>query len=240
MDLVTLAFAFAAGVLSAANPCVLPVIPVVFATAASTHKLGPVALVAGLTLSFVAFCIFIATIGFSLGMDGSGLYAAAAVVLIAIGLVLMVPRLQAQVAIATSPVVNWAGQRLGALSAGGLTGQFGVGLLLGVVWTPCVGPTLGAASVLAVQGRDLGQVALTMVVFAIGATLPLVLLGLVSRQVFAKWRDSLLSVGNTAKIVFGAVLVASGLLMLTGLDKVLMARLLELMPEWLTNLTTRF
>ena len=63
----------------------------------------------------------------------------------------------------------------------GLAGQFAVGLLLGAVWSPCVGPTLGAASLLASQGKDLPQVALTMVVFGIGAAVPLILLGLLSR-----------------------------------------------------------
>jgi cytochrome c-type biogenesis protein len=54
--------------------------------------------------------------------------------------------------------------------------------LLGAVWSPCVGPTLGAASLLASQGHDLLQVALTMAVFGIGAALPLILLGVVARD----------------------------------------------------------
>ena len=72
-----------------------------------------------------------------------------------------------------------AGPRtFGGFASRGLSGQFSVGLLLGMVWTPCVGPTLGAASLLAAQGKHLGEVGLTMVVFGIGAALPLLLLGL--------------------------------------------------------------
>lgn len=240
MELLTVGFAFVAGVLSFLNPCTLPLLPIVLAAAASTHRFGSIALAGGLALSFVAIGIFVATIGFSLGIDGSGLQKVAAVLLVAIGLVLIVPRFQAQVALATGPLVNWADRRFGGRSRGSLAGQFGVGMLLGVVWTPCVGPTLGAVSVLAAQGRDLGQVALTMTVFALGAALPLVLFGLASRQALIAWRGRLLSVGSGAKVALGIVLIATGALILTGLDKPMMTALLDLTPEWVGNLTTRF
>ena len=77
-----------------------------------------------------------------------------------------------------APLANWANGRLEGRDTGGPAGQFGVGVLLGAVWSPCVGPTLGAASLLAAQGRDLGQVALTMFVFGLGAALPLLALGI--------------------------------------------------------------
>lgn len=240
MELLTIAFAFVAGVLSFLNPCVLPLLPIVFAAAATSLKLGPVALASGLILSFVTLGIFVATIGLSLGIDGSGLQKAAAVFLVVIGLVLIVPQFQARAALAAGPLANWADQRFGGIAGRGLGGQVGVGMLLGIVWTPCVGPTLGAVSVLAAQGRDLGQVALTMTVFAAGAALPLVLFGLVSRQALIAWRGRLLSVGSGAKIALGIVLVATGLLILTGLDKPLQTFLLDLAPEWLSDLTTRF
>jgi hypothetical protein len=66
--------------------------------------------------------------------------------------------------------------RFDGFTTAGVLGQFGVGVLLGAVWSPCVGPTLGAASLLASQGRDLGVVALTMLLFGFGAALPLLLL----------------------------------------------------------------
>ncbi len=82
--------------------------------------------------------------------------------LIAIGIVLVMPSLQQRLAVAAGPVSNWLEQQWGSVTLPGVTGQFLVGLLLGAVWSPCVGPTLGAASVLAAQGKDLGQVAATM------------------------------------------------------------------------------
>lgn len=230
--------AFLAGILSTLSPCVLPLLPIVLGTALTQHRLGPVALAAGLATSFVAIGLFIATIGFSIGLDGGVFRLAAAIVLMLIGLVMIVPCLQAQVALAAGPVGNWAEQRFGNVSGSGLSGQFAVGLLLGAVWSPCVGPTLGAASVLAAQGRDLGQVALTMTAFGLGAALPLLLLGLVSREAMLRWRGRLMSAGQGPKLAMGTVLIAVGILIATGLDKRFEAVLVEHSPEWLTRLTT--
>ena len=169
----TLGLAFLAGVLSVLSPCVLPLLPIVLGTAASEHRLGPIALAVGLALSFVTIGLFVATIGFAAGLDGDVFRAISAALLIAIGLVLLVPKLQAQFALAASPVGNWVDDRLGGFATGGLWGQFALGLLLGAVWSPCVGPTLGAASILAAKGENLGEVALTMFAFGLGAALPL-------------------------------------------------------------------
>jgi cytochrome c-type biogenesis protein len=178
----TTALAFLAGILSALSPCVLPLLPIVLGTALSEHRAGPFALAAGLALSFVVIGLVVATVGFAIGLDAGVFRMVAGVLLIAVGIVLLAPQLQAQFALAAGPVGNWTEQRFGGFSTAGLGGQFAVGLLLGAVWSPCVGPTLGAASVLASQGKDLGAVIVTMLAFGIGAALPLVLLGLVSRE----------------------------------------------------------
>jgi cytochrome c biogenesis protein CcdA len=164
----------------------------------------------------------------------------AAILLIAVGLVLLVPQFQARLAVAAGPVSNWTEQRFGGFSTAGLGGQFAVGLLLGAVWSPCAGPTLGAASVLAAQGTDLGAVALTMLVFGLGAGTPLVLLGFVSREVMMRWRARLMAAGQRGKLAMGALLVATGILILTGADKAIETALVEVSPAWLNELTTRF
>ena len=107
-------------------------------------------------------------------------------------------------------------------------------------WAPCVGPTLGAASVLAARGEDLGSVALTMVVFGIGAAVPLLVLGTLSRERLLAWRGRLSQAGNGVKKAMGAVLAGVGLMILVGWDKTIEAYLVEISPTWLTALTTRF
>ncbi len=235
-----LSFAFLAGLLSVLSPCVLPLLPIVFGSAASAYRWGPVALAAGVALSFVTVGLFIATIGFSIGLDAGLFRSAAAIVLIAIGIVLVMPSLQQRVAVAAGPVSNWMEQQWGGATLPGVTGQFLVGLLLGAVWSPCVGPTLGAASVLAAQGKDLSHVAVTMLVFGMGAALPLLVLGLLSREVLMHWRSRLHAAGTGAKMTLGAVLIATGLFIVSGLDKTVEVKLVAASPAWLTDLTTRF
>ena len=236
----TLGLAFLAGVLSVLSPCVLPLLPIVLGTAASEHRLGPIALAVGLALSFVTIGLFIATVGFAIGLDADVFRAISAMLLIAIGLVLLVPKLQAQFALVASPVGNWVDERLGGFGTGGFGGQFALGLMLGGVWSPCVGPTLGAASILAAKGENLGQVALTMFVFGLGAALPLMLLGFLSREAMMRWRGRMMEAGKGGKVLLGVVLVAIGLIVATGLDKRIETMLVDASPAWLTELTTRF
>ena len=158
----SLGLAFLAGILSVLSPCVLPLLPLVLGADASENRLGPVALAGGLALSFVTIGLCVATAGLAIGLDAGIFRIGAALMLILIGLVLMVPAAQTRLAVAAGPMSNWTESRFGGFSTAGLSGQFGVGLLLGAVWSPCVGPTLGAASLLASQGRDLGAVALTV------------------------------------------------------------------------------
>ncbi|TXM72753.1 cytochrome c biogenesis protein CcdA [Methylobacterium sp. WL12] len=235
----SLGLAFLAGILSVLSPCVLPLLPLVLGAAASEHRLGPAALAAGLALSFVVIGLFVATVGFAIGLDAGIFRTGAAIMLILIGLVLMVPAAQTRLAVAAGPVSNWTESRFGGFSTAGLLGQFGVGMLLGAVWSPCVGPTLGAASLLASQGRDLGVVALTMLLFGLGAALPLLLLGTLSREVLMRWRDRMMGLGKGLKAALGLILVVTGVTIVLGYDKVLEAGLVNASPAWLTDLTTR-
>jgi cytochrome c biogenesis protein CcdA len=238
--LTTIGLAGLAGTLSTLSPCVLPLMPIVLGAAAAESRFGPLALAAGLAISFSAIGLFVATIGFAVGLDADLFRTTAALLMTGIGIVLMAPALQARVAVAAGPVGSWAEERFGGFSTSGIGGQFGVGLLLGAVWAPCVGPTLGAASVLAARGEDLGSVALTMVVFGIGAAIPLLILGTLSRDRLLAWRGRLSQAGNGVKKAMGAVLAGVGLMILVGWDKRIEAYLVEISPSWLTALTTRF
>ena len=232
--------ALLAGVLSTLSPCVLPLVPIVLGTAASEHRLGPVALALGVAISFTAIGLFVATVGFSVGLDGEVFRTAAAAVLFCLGVVLMVPSFQARFALASAPIGSWADTQFGGFSTIGLRGQFGVGLLLGAVWSPCVGPTLGAASVLAAERQDLAQVAITMVFFGAGTALPLLFVGALSRKALLRWRGQMTRVGGALKFAFGLALIFTAGGILLGLDRTIETALVTASPEWLTNLTTRF
>ncbi len=240
MTIGALALAALAGVLSVLSPCVLPLLPIVLGAAAAEHRWAPAALALGVAISFTVLGLFVATVGFAIGIDGSLFRVVAALLLLTVGIVLLVQPLQVRLAAAGSPIGNTIEETFGRFSTQGASGQFVLGLLLGAVWAPCVGPTLGAASVLAARGENLGQVGLTMAAFGIGAALPLLLLGMLSREAMLRWRGRLLETGSAGKALLGIVLILVALLILSGQDKALEAALVEASPAWLTNLTTRF
>ena len=236
----SMGFGFLAGMLSTLSPCVLPLLPLVLGPASTAHRFGLLALAAGVVGSFVAVGMFVATIGFSVGLDGEVFRTASAVMLAILGIVLLSANLQNRFAMATGGVSNWGSTLMARLSPGGLRGQFLLGLLLGAVWSPCVGPTLGAASVLAAQGSNLGSVAAVMVAFGIGTSVPLLLVGSLSREAMKRWRGRMMDAGKTGKLVLGSSALAVAVLILTGVDRKLEGFLVDLSPAWLTHLTTMF
>lgn len=231
---------YLAGALSTLSPCVLPLVPILVASALSQHRYGPLALAAGLTLSFSVIGLFIATIGVSLGLDQGVFRQGAALLLIAFGVLLLSDRLQQKFAAATAGIGASGQGWLARIRTEDWPGQFAVGLLLGVVWSPCVGPTLGAASTLAAQGSHLTQIAVLMLLFGLGAGTPLVLLGTLSREAMQRTRGKLLSFGRRGKLLFGAVMLVLGASILSGADKRFEALVIDHSPQWLTDLTTRF
>jgi len=238
--LVTFALAYLAGALSTLSPCVLPLLPILIASATAQHRFGPVALAVGLTLSFTAVALFIATLGAAIGLDAGVLRRAAAVLLIVFGALLLSVRAQDYVAQATSGLGRAGDGLLARLTGSGWRGQLAVGLVLGLVWSPCVGPTLGAASTLAAQGSHLPQIAGLMLVFGLGAGTPLVAIGGLSREAMQRLHGRLLAAGQRGRGLLGAVLLLIGLAILTGWDRGFETWAVEHSPDWLTALTTRF
>lgn len=93
---------------------------------------------------------------------------------------------------------------------------------------------------MAANGEKLGAVTMTMAAFGVGAALPLLVLGLLSRDALMRWRDRLLGAGKNGRIVLGVLLVVIGTFVVSGADKRVEAALVEASPAWLTQLTTRF
>lgn len=231
--------AFVAGALSVLSPCVLPLLPILFGSAASRHRWGPLALGAGIAFSFTTVALFMATIGLSLGLDSEMLRHGGGLALLVFGTILLVPALQARFAAAGAPVMAWGGQAFRGLEQGGLMTQGLLGGLLGLVWSPCVGPTLGAASLLAAQGQDLPQVAAVMLAFGLGAGSPLVAIGMISGEGAKRWRPKLRAVARGGKPLLGVALLLTGALISSGLDRHLEVWLVDLSPAWLTRITTQ-
>ncbi len=230
---------FLAGVLSTLSPCVLPLLPILMGSAASTHRLGTFALVGGLMLSFTLIGVGLGSLGGSVGLEQDTLRVVGGVLLILFGAVLYSSRLQDRFGAAVSRLGVGQGL-LARFSLDGLHGQFLLGMLLGIVWSPCVGPTLGVAITLASQGQALAQVAAVMLMFSLGAGLPLLAIGMLSRQALGRWRGRMMEAGQKARKLFGVALLLIGVLVLSGADKGFEKWAVNAMPDWMITLTTRY
>ncbi len=215
-------------------------LPLVLTGAFAQGKWGPVALAGGLVLSFTVLGVGLAAFGQAVGLDTGVVRTLAAVLLLGSGLLLVHAPTQALFARLLTPLAGKANATLDRLSLEGNRGQFLLGLVLGAVWSPCVGPTLGAAVGLAAQRESLAQTTVTMAVFGAGMATIFLAIAYASREVMARRRERMAGIGARARKLFGWLLVGVGILIISGLDKALETMLLWVMPDWLVDLTTRF
>ena len=226
----------AGGGLTTLNPCVLPLLPIVLASAAQENRFGPAALIAGVIISFAGFGSLVAALGFGLGFDPLLIRVFAAALLIAAGVVLLSGQANAVFVRVTAPITAGARSSISRITPSGISGQFLLGFLLGAVWTPCVGPTFGAAVGLAAQRDTFAQARALMVAFGIGLGVVMVALAYGSRRAIAARKNGLQGVSRWGKPVIGGTLVAVGIAVVTGFDKVIETGLVNVMPGWLADL----
>ncbi|NNA68243.1 MULTISPECIES: cytochrome c biogenesis CcdA family protein [Pseudomonas] len=234
IELVSIPLAMVAGVLSILSPCVWPLVPVVMSSTAKSSKLDAVFLALGLSTSFAVAGTIISFVLLNLGIDPVIFRYVAAVLLVFLGLTLVV-----------KPIGDWLTLQLSRLTSrvethnyrgGSAMGQFGLGALLGLVWLPCVGPTLGAAIALASIGQDMSMAFVVMFAFGLGTAAVLILAAVLSGRLLTRWRPGLMSRATHGKRFLGVLLLVLGGLVLTGVDKVLETFALSILPDWLLTL----
>jgi cytochrome c-type biogenesis protein len=236
----TLGLSLLAGLLTTLSPCVLPILPMVAASATGRSRWGLPAMAGGLALAFTAVGVTLARSGELLGLDERSLRLLAGSLMLLLGMALLSSRLQERFSTALAGIGSLGGTALARVRSEHPLAQFGVGALLGLAWSPCVGPTLGAAIALAATGQSSGEAALVMAVFSSGAVLPLIAAGLLSRSAFARLRERAQRSAGWGRWLMGASLLVVGALVVSGFDKQLEAWLLDGGPTWLSELTVKF
>jgi len=231
---------FVAGLVTILNPCVLPLVPILVASALGKSRFGPLALAGGLVVSFTLFGFTVIAFGYSLGINEQLVRLFAGAMLAIAGVVLLVPQAQAALSAAAAPIANFGDQRLAKISGEGWQGQFAVGLLLGIVWAPCVGPTLGVAIAAASQGENLAGSFGIFAIFGLGVATSVIAFAYGSRKAIGERRKTLGWLAKYGKPLFGGALLVVGLMVMTGFDKVIEIAVLDLLPTWLIEFTTRY
>ena len=162
---------------------------------------------------------------------------AGAILMIGFGLILLAPRFGMAFSIATTGLASGADARMDRMDSTGLQGQFGGGLLLGAVWSPCIGPTLGGAIALAAQGESLLWAAAIMAAFAAGVSTLILTLGYGARAALVTHQPLMRRIAENARPFMGAVFIAVGVALLLRLHHLLDAWLLGVLPAWFVDLS---
>ncbi|MGV8988366.1 MAG: cytochrome c biogenesis CcdA family protein [Cypionkella sp.] len=230
-------FGYLAGLLTLINPCVLPILPIVLTSSLRADRRAPIFLALGMSVSFVVLGLGVATLGPALGLREDTVARAAALMMMIFGVVMLVPAMGGQFATATAGFAARADAGIAAQADAGLPGQFLGGALLGAVWSPCIGPTLGAAIGLAAQGKNLTEAAATMLAFALGVSTLIIGLAYGARAVLQRRQAMLRRVATRAKPIIGAVFVLIGAALFFRLNHPVEAWFLSILPPWLVDLS---
>jgi len=235
-----LVFGYIAGLLTLINPCVLPVLPIVLASALQAGRHGPLAIAAGMGVSFVALGMLVATVGHSIGLTEELLSRVGAILMIGFGLFLLVPQLNSRFATATASFSSSADNHMNQIQLTGMKGQFVGGLLLGAIWSPCIGPTLGGAISLASQGQDLFWAFLIMVCFALGIGSVVIALGYGTGEAIRRRQEKMRGLAHKAKPIMGLTFLIVGIIIFFKFHYVIEGWLINLLPDWFLDLSTNF
>jgi cytochrome c-type biogenesis protein len=233
--LLTLPLALAAGMLTILSPCVLPLAPIVVASASARDPRGPIALGFGLAATFGVVGGVLASFGVEFG-DSAPVRAAPAVVMIAIGAALLAPAIGERMERSLGFVGRAADMMSERLPNAGLAGQAAAGAVLALAWAPCAGPILGAALLIAAKGGSLAAAIATMTAYAIGAAAALIAAGYAVGRVASKARFAW--AGAAGRLALGGAFLIIGAAVLTGFDHQIEAVLVAAMPDWLTAFAT--
>lgn len=228
--LIPIGFAFLAGIVTVLSPCVLPLLPVIFATAAQEGRSRPIGVMIGFVGSFTLATLALSFIVRSFGLPPDINRILAATILALLGLVLVVPSLHRFFEHGASRLVGrLPGLRLG--NDKGLLGGLAVGLGLGLAWSPCVGPIMASVVTLALnQQVTVGAVAITLA-FSLGTALPMA--GVIAGGRNLVNRTRLLQAHSKAiQRILGMILVFVGVTIFVGWDRMLQGQLLTWFPNW--------
>jgi cytochrome c biogenesis protein CcdA len=231
-----LVLAYLAGLLTLINPCVLPVLPIVLASSLQTDPRAPLALASGMGLSFVALGTGIAALGPAVGLYPEDVTRIAALVMVAFGAVLVVPVLGRRFAMASAGLAAAADARIAATPRG-IGAEFWGGALMGAVWSPCIGPTLGAAIALASAGQEMGRAAGIMAAFALGVATLILAAAYGLRGWLRRNMGRMVALSARARPLMGWVFIATGTALFFGLNHVIEAAALRILPAWFVDLS---
>ena len=213
--IILLLFAFLAGVVTILSPCILPILPIVLTGSVSGDKKRPYGIIFGFILSFTLFTLFLATLVKFTGVPANTLRVIAGIILLIFGLSLLLPQFQALMEKLFSKLSVFGPK---ATPHPGFWGGFLIGLTIGIVWTPCVGPILASVIALAATSQVTTTTFLITLTYSIGTAIPMFLIMYGGRNLLNKapW---LLNNATVIQKTFGVLMIIFALAIFTNIDQ---------------------
>ncbi len=226
--MLTVFFALLAGILTVAAPCTLPVLPILLgASVGQSGRLRPLFITLGFVTSFAGAVLVFSAITQVFGLDQDKLRTMAIGLLLVFGVLMLWP---APLEWLSARVNGMTDSGRPAANRSGNLGGFIVGTTLGLVWTPCAGPVLGSIMTVIATAPAIGQGALLLVVYAIGAAVPMLAIAYGGQFVTTRVRG-LARVSHRLSQGFGLVIIASAAAMYFQYDSLIVAWLSDYYPN---------
>jgi cytochrome c biogenesis protein CcdA/thiol-disulfide isomerase/thioredoxin len=235
--LVLLLFSFISGVVTILSPCILPVLPVLLSGGVGGGRARPFGVIAGFVLSFAFFTLALSAIVQALGVPADALRWVAIAMVALFGLAMLLPALGGALEMVATRIASARGARArGRPTASGFWGGLPLGLSLGLLWTPCVGPIMASVIGLALAQRvDGGSVFITLA-YTLGTSLPMLAAMLGGRELLRKAPALSRNAGRIQR-GFGAAMLLMALAMGLQWDRKLQTALLAAFPKYGSGLT---
>ncbi len=225
---------FLAGVVTIMKPCCLPLVPVVF-SGSGGHRFRPLAIVSGLTVSFTAMGVLVSVFGATFSGYTDSLRFVAILFIICMGFVLFDNDINIEFTKLTGSLTQGL-RNIGIFNSassivpeGSLTGGFFLGMSLGVLWIPCVGPILGAVLALVASVGNTTYGASMLFVYSVGMSLPMLSIAFYGKRVTNRYKWFSRN-GELLKKLSGLVLIVIGVMLLFGIDKLIIRWLSPYFP----------
>ena len=221
---ISIILVFIAGVVTIMKPCCLPLVPIIF-SGSGGHRLRPLAIVSGLTVSFTTMGVLVSAFGATFGAYTDYLRNIAILFIITMGVVLFDADVNMEFMKLSGAITQGLRQNFGFLNKfsskmpeGSLTSGFFLGMSLGILWIPCVGPVLGAVLAFVASAGDVTYGAWMLFVYSIGMSLPMLTIAYYGKKITSRYTWFSRN-GELLKKLSGLVLIVAGILLLFGIDK---------------------
>lgn len=232
--LLLIIFAFIGGFVTILSPCILPVLPIVLSGSVTGGKQRPFGIVTGFIASFTFFTLFLTTLVQATGVSPDVLRNVAVVVILAFGLFMIIPQAQAWLEQIFTRFANLGGNNQNKT---GFWGGMLIGLSLGLIWAPCVGPILASVITLALTSQVTSAAVIITLAYSLGTAIPMLAITYGGRQLLQKVPWLLRNSGHIQK-GFGVLMIFTAAAIFFGWDRQFQTYVLEKFPQYGAGLTS--